>query len=168
MLTRGSAPLFSGMSVVEVKLQTRIDGYQTDDILVFLGNERSKERRKLLGNIKCSMKFTKSNDSFGDVIQSAWNDFNNPDVFVKGKDVIALITGLLNRTDKENVSWLLDQAKYVPNADIFFRRVKTKNYSPEKCEEKLQAIQHHLKNANGSKDVSKEELHNFLKHFLFA
>ena len=165
MLTRGSAPLFSGMSIVEVKLQTRIDGYQTDDILVFFGNERSKERRKLLGNIKCSMEFTKSSDSFGDVIQSAWNDFNNPDVFVKGKDVIALITGLLSRTDKKSVSWLLDQAKCVPSAGDFFRRVKTKNYSPEKCEEKLQAIQHHLKNANGSNDVSKEELHNFLKHF---
>ncbi len=163
MLARGFAPYLPRWPIVEIQLQTRIDGFCTDDLLVVVQN--NKERRKLLGNIKCSMKFTKSSDSFGDVIQSAWNDFNNPDVFVKGKDVIALITGLLNRTDKENVSWLLDQAKYVPSANIFFRRVKTATYRPAKCEEKLQAIQHHLKNANGSNDVSKEELHNFLKHF---
>jgi hypothetical protein len=43
---------------------------------------------------------------FAEVIQAAWSDFNNPDVFTKEKDVIALITGPINTTDTNGVNSL--------------------------------------------------------------
>ena len=71
------------------------------------------------------------------VIQAAWNDFNNPSVFTKGKDIIALITGPLSATDSHNVQWLLSQARHTKNSDEFYRNVEQANFSPAKSGEKL-------------------------------
>ena len=98
-------------------------------------------------------------------MQAAWNDFNNPKVFARGKDIIALITGPLSATDEHNVQWLLNQARHTKNVDEFFRNVQQANFSPSKSDEKLQVIQHHLKTANGGNEVSRDELYNFLNHF---
>lgn len=165
MLTGGHAPCLPCWPIAEVKLQGKIDGFDTDDLVVVVENVNSKERRKLLGQVKHSIAITKGSTPFGEVMQAAWNDFNNPDVFTKGKDVIALITGPLSATDLRNVKWLFDQARHTKNVDEFFRNVKQANFSPPRSTEKLEVIQHHLKSANGGNDVSRDELYDFLNHF---
>ena len=165
MLTGGFAPCLPCWPITEIKLQGKIDGFDTDDLIVFIENPDNKERRKLLGQVKHSIAVTQSSALFGEVMQAAWNDFTDPEHFSKGKDVIALITGPLSATDAHNVQWLLDQARHTKNVDEFFRNVHQANFSPPKGKEKLQVIQHHLKKANDDNEVSREELYNFLNHF---
>lgn len=167
MLTGGHAPCLPCWPMVEIKLQGKIDGFDTDDLIVTVENPIPipKERRKLLGQIKYSIEITLGSALFGEVMQDAWNDFNNPKIFEKGKDVIALITGPLSATDTRNVPWLLNQARRTNNVDEFFRNVYQANFSPPKSAEKLEVIQHHLKAANGGNDISRDELYDFLNHF---
>lgn len=165
MLTGGNAPCLPCWPIVEIKLQGKIDGFDTDDLIVVVENVTSNEKRKLLGQIKHSISITQGNAIFGEVIQAAWNDFNNPDVFTKKKDVIALITGPLSSTDTHNVQWLLNQARHTQNVDEFLRNVRQAKFSSAKSTEKLEAIQYHLKAANGGNDLTKDEFYDFLNHF---
>ncbi|RPI68630.1 MAG: hypothetical protein EHM38_08345, partial [Geobacteraceae bacterium] len=165
MLTGGYAPCLPCWPITEIKLQGKIDGFDTDDLIVFVEKSDTKERRKLLGQVKHSISITQGNSVFSEIIQAAWNDFNNPHVFIKGKDIIALITGPLSATDSHNVQWLLDQARHTKNVDEFFRNVEQANFSPAKSGEKLAIIQQHLKAANNNTNVSRDELYSFLKHF---
>ena len=165
MLTGGHAPCLPCWPISEIKFQGKIDGFDTDDLIVFVENVNSKERRKLLGQVKHSIAITQGNHLFGEVMQGAWNDYNNPQVFNRDKDVIALITGPISATDAHNVQWLLNQARHTKNADEFLRNVYQTNFSPSKSSEKLEVIQHHLKAANDGNDISNEELYEFLKHF---
>ena len=112
MLTRGFAPCLPCWPIIEVKLQGKIEGYETDDMIITVESEISSERRKLLGQIKRSVRITKSSSVFGEVIQAAWDDFNNPNLFDKNKDVIGLITGPLTKTDTEVVQ-LFNQPEHV-------------------------------------------------------
>lgn len=165
MLTGGYAPCLPCWPILEIKLQGKIDGFDTDDLVVLVENGRNKERRKLLGQVKHSIDITRGSTLFGEVMQAAWSDFNNPNVFTRGQDIIALITGPLSATDAHNVQWLLNQARHSKDVDEFFRNVLQANFSAPKSAEKLEAIQHHLKIANGGDDVSRDEFYNFLNHF---
>nr|WP_315447012.1 hypothetical protein [uncultured Pseudomonas sp.] len=165
MLTGGHAPSLPCWPVVEIKLQGKIDGYDTDDLIVIVENVNNSERRKLLGQIKQSIDITHRSALFGEVIQAAWNDFTNPKIFTRTKDIIVLITGPLSATDAHNVQWLLNQARHTQNVDEFYRNVKQANFSPPKSSEKLAVIEHHLKVANEGNDVSRDEVYDFLNHF---
>ncbi len=165
MLTGGYAPCLPCWPIVKIKLQGKIDGFDTDDLIVWVENQNTRERRKLLGQIKHSVNFTRRDRVFPGVMQAAWNDFSNPDVFKKDKDIIALITGPLNRTDSRNVQWLLNQAKKTQGASEFLRNVRQAKFSPPKAGEKLDVIRHHLKAANNGTAVSDNELYSFLNCF---
>ncbi|MDI9335655.1 MAG: hypothetical protein QM520_01275 [Gammaproteobacteria bacterium] len=165
MLTGGYAPALPNWPIVEIELQGKVSGFQTDDCIVCVENSQSKERRKLLGQIKSSINITKKSTPFAKVMQAAWSDFNNPKVFTKGKDIMALITGPLSATDAHNVQWLLKQAKATKDVEEFFLHVEETNFSPSKSVEKLKVIEHHLNKANKGKNVSKDEIYDFLNHF---
>lgn len=165
MLTGGYAPCLPCWPISEIKLQGKIDGYETDDLIVFVTRPNSKEQRKLLGQIKHSIAITQGSSVFGEVIQAAWNDFNNAKVFAKGKDAIALITGSISTTDSHNVQWLLDQARHTKDVGEFIRNVRKANFSPPQGIVKLEVFKHHLKAANEGNDVPDNEIYNFLKHF---
>lgn len=165
MLTGGHAPCLPCWPIKEIKLQGKIDGFETDDLIVFVENPNNKEQRKLLGQVKHSIDITKGSVPFKEVIQAAWNDFNNSKKFNCDKDIIALIAGPINKTDTRNVIWLLDQARHTKNIDEFFWKVQQAKFSPPKSAEKLAVFQHHLNAANGGKEVSKDDLYHFLRHF---
>jgi hypothetical protein len=165
MLTGGYSPCLPCWPITEIKLQGKIDGFDTDDLIVFVENIGTRERQRLLGQVKHSISITQANPIFLEVIQAAWNDFNNPHIFSKDKDIIALITGPLSATDSHNVKWLLNQARHTKNADEFYRNIEKAKFSPAKSSEKLSVIKHHLKLANNNSDVSKDELYSFLNHF---
>ena len=166
MLTRGYVPCLPCWPITEIKLQGKVDGFNTDDLIIFVERNNTKEQRKLLGQVKHSISITKGNAVLSDVIQGAWRDFNNPHLFTKGKDVIALITGPLSATNSHNVQWVLNQAKHTKNVDEFFRNVVQANFSPPKSNEKLVVFQHHLRIANNNVDVSKEDYTLFSTTFI--
>lgn len=164
MITGGYTPCFPSRAIVEVKLQGKVDGYATDDLIVTTEDPSSKVTRKILGQVKHSIAFTKGEKLLGEVLQAAWEDYNNAAVFTKGKDAIALITGPLSGVDQKNVPWLLEHARATASTE-FYRHVKQANFSPPKSEEKLAAIKQHLDAANGRTPLSDEEVFQFLRHF---
>jgi hypothetical protein len=165
MLTGGFAPCLPCWPIREIKLQGKIDGFDTDDLIVFVEDPGNKQKRKLLGQIKHTIRITEGDPIFGEVMQAAWNDFNNPAIFSKNKDVIALITGPLSATDTNDVRWLLDQARHTKNEDEFFRNVKQANFSSKPKRKKLTAFRAQLKKANNNNEVSKGDVYLFLNHF---
>lgn len=165
MLTGGFVSCFPGCPINQIKLQGKYAGYNTDDFIVFVESPGDRQERKLLGQIRHSVRITKSNVDFGQVIQAAWRDFNNPKLFTKGRDIIALITGPLSTTDTTDVRTILEWARYHENSEEFLRNVELGNFSSPEKRTKLKVFRTHLKNANGGKDVSDEDLFQFLKHF---
>ncbi|MAA96094.1 MULTISPECIES: hypothetical protein [unclassified Arsukibacterium] len=165
MLTGGHAPCLPCWPIVEIKLQGKIDDYDTDDLIVIVENVTSKERRKLLGQVKHSIAITQGSTIFGEVIQAAWNDFNNPNVFSKNKDIIALITGPLAQTDTE-VVWILNHARSnQSDPERFFRNIATAKFSSNVKRQKLNVIRDHLKVANNGIELTDDVFHKFLTHF---
>ena len=65
MLTGGHAPCLPCWPIVEIKLQGKIEGFDTDDLIVVVEDVNSKERRKLLGQIKHSIAITQGSALFG-------------------------------------------------------------------------------------------------------
>ncbi|KAF5437552.1 hypothetical protein C5S35_03445, partial [Candidatus Methanophagaceae archaeon] len=120
MLTGGFAPCMPCWPISMIKLQGKIDGFDTDDLIVFVEDSSNEQKRKLLGQVKHTIHITQGDPTFGEVMQAAWNDFNNSALFSKNKDVIALITGPLSATDTNDVRWLLDQARHTKSDDEFF------------------------------------------------
>jgi hypothetical protein len=165
MLSGGYAPCLPPWPIVEIKLQGAVAGYATDDLIVFVENPATKERRRLLGQVKHSIQITKKNKIFSEVIQAAWNDFNNEDVFTKGKDLIALITGPLSATDRDGVTQLLEQARHTSGANEFFTQINRAKFSSDVVRNKLNAFKEQLKTANGGYDVNDNNLYEFLRHF---
>lgn len=165
MLSGGYAPCLPTWPIVEIKLQGAVAGYGTDDLVVFVENPANNDRRRLLGQVKNTIKITAKNKIFAEVIQAAWNDFNNPKNFTKGKDVIALITGPINATDTDGVNGLLEQARHTRDADEFLTQVSRANFCSENVRNKLAVFKEHLKAANNGVDVSNDDLFSFLKHF---
>lgn len=165
MLSGGYAPCLPSWPIVEIKLQGAVAGYATDDLIVFVENSVNNDRRRLLGQVKNSITITTKSKLFAEVIQAAWNDFNNPDIFTQGKDVIALITGPINATDTDGVNGLLEQARHTRDADEFLTQVDRANFCSDNVRNKLAAFKTHLKAANKGNDVEEQELYEFLKHF---
>ena len=165
MLSGGYAPCLPSWPIVEIKLQGSVAGYGTDDLIVFVENPVNNDRRRLLGQVKNSIAITTKSKLFAEVIQAAWNDFNNPDVFTKGKDVIALITGPINATDIDGVNGLLEQARHTRDANEFLTQVSRANFCSDNVRNKLIAFKAQLKVANNGSDVEEQDLYEFLKHF---
>lgn len=65
MITGGYAPCFPSKPIVEIKLQGKVDGYATDDLIVTTEDVSSKVTRKMLGQVKHSIAFTKGDKLLG-------------------------------------------------------------------------------------------------------
>lgn len=165
MLSGGYAPCLPSWPIIEIKLQGAVAGYATDDLIVFVENPANKDRRRLLGQVKNSIAITTKSKLFAEVIQAAWNDFNDPEVFTKGKDIIALITGPINATDTDGVNGLLEQARHTRDADEFLTQVYRANFCSDNVRNKLAAFKEQLKAANKGNDVEEQDLYEFLRHF---
>lgn len=165
MLTGGYAPCLVPWPIIEIKLQGKVEGFETDDLIVYAEDPISQERRRLLGQVKHSVGFTAKNPVFSEVLAAAWADFNNSALFTKGRDAIALITGPLSATDQVNIRFLLEQARATKDSAEFYRNVQSAHFSPVKAEEKLSAIELHLQNANGGVKLSRDQVFDFLRHY---
>jgi hypothetical protein len=165
MLTGGYAPCLPCRPISKIKLQGKFAGYQTDDLIVFVQDSIGKGQCKLLGQVKHSISITESDSTFAEVIQSSWHDFNNAEVFTKGKDVIALITGPLSATDTNDVRIILDWARHSENSAEFFHKVELAHFSSDAKRRKLRAFKASLKKANSDNEVSNVEIFEFLRHF---
>jgi hypothetical protein len=164
MLAGGFSPCLPTWPIVKIKLQGKYQGFETDDLIVYCKEPNTGKQAKLIGQIKHSVKITKGNKTFGEVMQAAWQDFNNAKVF-SAKDAIALICGPLSATDTNDVRRLLEQARYSENAEDFLTRIERTNFTSNEQRGKLDVFRTHLKNANNNVKLTDEELWRFLKSF---
>ena len=164
MLTDGFAPYLPGWSIKKIKLQGKFEGYDTDDLIVFVESPDGIHKRKMLAQIKHSISITENNKIFREVISAAWSDFNGCD-FSKNEDIIALITGPLSATDVNDVRTILEWARYSNSSDEFINKVDKALFSSNAKRRKLQAFRTQLKHANANQPVEDEILFEFLKHF---
>ena len=162
MLAEGFAPCLPCQPIQKIKLQGRFAGFDTDDLILFTGD--GPEARKLLGQVKHKITISENNSVFERVIRSAWTDFNNPKVFTKRKDVIALITGPLSTMDIEDVRTLLEWARHAESAQEFLEKAETTTFSSDSKRMKLRAFHKHLDAAKGTA-ISDEDFCLFLRHF---
>lgn len=165
MLTSGFAPCLPTWPISKIKLQGRYLNYETDDLIVYAKNPTNGNESKLLGQVKHRISITNGNKEFADVLQAAWNDFNNPKIFIEGKDVIALITGPLSETDTIHVRELLKQARHSEDALTFLKRVELANFTSKEQRQKLEVFENLLKNANNNAHLTPNQLWRFLKSF---
>ena len=164
MLTGGFAPGLPGLPIKKIKLQGKVDGYDTDDLIVFAESLDGSQKHKMLAQIKRTVSITENNKKFREVIPAAWNDFNSSN-FSKNKDIIALITGPLSATDVNDVRTILEWARHSNSADEFINKVDKVRFSSKAKQKKLQAFRTQLKYANANQSVEDEPLFQFLKHF---
>ncbi|MGO9566911.1 MAG: hypothetical protein ACLP5H_05165 [Desulfomonilaceae bacterium] len=165
MLTGGFAPCLPCCPISKIMLQGKFAGYDTDDLIVFVENPGSDQKRKILGQIKHSISITEKDKVFGEVIHAAWSDFNNASLFARNNDVIALITGPLSATDVNDARTILEWARRSEKSEELIRKVTLAKFSSKQKQNKLQAFKTNLRNANGGNPVSDEILFEFLKHF---
>ena len=164
MLSGGFAPCLPPWPIKKIKLQGKYEGYDTDDLIVFIESPDGK-KGKLLCQIKHSVKFTQNNMIFRKVIQDAWNDFNNTKVFTQGTDSIALITGPLSATDIADVRFVLEQARCSESPEDFLTKVDLIRFSSSSKKKKKDAFRKQLKNSHDGIDISNDEFWQFMKSF---
>jgi hypothetical protein len=166
MLAGGFSPCLPTWPIIKIKLQGKYQGFETDDLIVYCKDQNSNRQAKLISQIKHSIKITKSNVVFGEVVQAAWNDFNNPKIFsTSSGDAFALICGPLSASDTYDVRLLLEQARYAENSEDFFNRIEKAKFTSQKQRKKFEVFKYHLQNANNDEALKPDELWGFLKAF---
>lgn len=128
-------------------------------------DSRSQGEAKLLAQIKHEITISERDETFAEVIQAAWNDFNDPNVFTAEADAMALITGPLSATDINHVRPLFEWARHSEDERAFLSKVNTSQFSSELKRAKLQAFKVNLTHANGGADVPDRQLWEFLKAY---
>jgi hypothetical protein len=165
MLSGGVAPCLHPWPIKKIKLQGRYADFNTDDFIAFVEERNGTGRAKLLAQIKHSLNITENDPTFAKVMQAAWADFKKPDLFDLKSDAIALITGPLSAHDIENARRVLEWARTSANAQEFLNKVNLGKFSSDAKREKLQAFRAQLKKANGGKEISDQDVWQFLKCF---
>lgn len=159
LLVEGFSPLLN-LPITSVLFQAKRAGYDTDDIVLFSSSDTYSA--KLLCQIKHSVAITENNDTFKDVIVSAWSDFNKP-MFNKRTDKILLISGAV--ANANSLRFIYDQANGSLDANDFIDRIVRPGYSNDTHREKLNAIKALIKKSNNDQDVTDEQLWEFCKVF---
>ena len=164
MLTGGISPCLPPFPIVKIKLQGHYAGFNTDDLIVFAKDTHTGNDAKLLAQIKHDISISATNETFTEVIQNAWSDFNGND-FNPYTDAVALITGPLSSSDINNARPILEWARHSENEGEFLAKVNTAHFSSDGKRAKLEAFKIQLKTANNGTDVSDTQLWEFLKVF---
>ena len=164
MITNGRAPFFPNSTITKLSLQERKNGYDVDDLVIFLEGPRNNERHKILCQVKHTCSFTEKDKTFSEVIAAAWNNYNNAELFNRSTDKIVLITGRLSKTDIDNTLAVLNDIGQQSALDFFTNIAKANFYSDAK-REKFQILKEVLIKANGNTEISGKEILEFYKRF---
>lgn len=159
MLMGWKIPGLKEADIKKMKLQGRYEGFNTDDCIIY-----GKNGGKLLCQIKHTIAITEGDSTFKEVMEAAWNDFDNKDLFDKDNDRIALVTAGLSATDIKNTKYIFQWARACNDKDEFLHKMYLPNFSSKEKQNKYEIIKEHLKRAN-SGIISDDEVWQFLKHF---
>lgn len=161
MVAKGFIPCLP-RAIKKIKLQGKYAGYETDDLIVFTGEADGNKGAKLLCQVKRTLSLTAKDKEFAAVLHAAWTDFKNPGLFTEGQDAIALITTPMGGKDFQDAMTTLERARHAEDSIDFINQINRGIFSANQ-KKKLEVIRIHLKVANGSMDISDDDLWRFLK-----
>jgi len=166
MLAGGFLPCLTGKKIKKIKLQCKNAGFSMDDIVAYAADSMTNTEHKLLAQIKHEISITNSDNQFQEVISAAWDDFNNPAIFHKEHDALALITGPLSKSDIYDTRVILDWARHSEDAtDFLENKIRLPKFCSNQKRNKVEVFRSSLKRANQNTAVSDELFYSFLRHF---
>lgn len=159
MIIKGGLPVFPNGKITEICFQCKNKGYKTDDL--FVQAEDVHGLHRILVQVKYNISLTEKNETFIEVMNSFWRDFNNTKLFDKTKDKLFLIKSGLTNEDRNHICVILDWASTHKDENDFFsevERIDVKN-------QKLAVFANILKRVNNNTSLSKKEIWQFLNCF---
>lgn len=157
LVITGSAPCLPSNEIIEVSFQNTSRGYETDDLLVIAKSGFGEH--KLLMQIKHDVSFTENDETFKEVLQAFWKDYNNAAIFDKTKDRLIIVKGGLTKDERNHFKSIFNWANsHATEIDFIneVNRIKGKK-------ERLEIIQNILKEANGNVALTDKEIWEFAK-----
>lgn len=162
MACDGELAAFPNLKISGLEFQTHAKGYCLDDVLVsFSDNDRHSKR--LLCQIKRTIKLSKSCRDFTDTVQAAWLDFHNKEIVDPETDAFAIVTGPMNDKDNKLLGRLFDQARRQP-ADSFITRISCGTGLSARQISLYKLIKECVEVQEGRR-ITDEELYELLKRF---
>lgn len=144
--------------IKKIKLQGRYEGYDTDDCIIYGDNGN-----KLLCQIKHSISISKKNKTLKEVIEAAWNDFNDPELFNEENDGINVIVSGLSKVDIESMRSIYGWANSCENEEEFIKKIYTDKFSSKDKIDKFEILKYCL--SKEKEDITNEEIWHFLRIF---
>jgi len=157
LVIAGSAPCLPANEIIEVSFQNTSRGYETDDLLVIAKSGLSEH--KLLMQIKHDVSFTENDETFKEVLQAFWKDYNNAAIFDKTKDKLIIVKGGLTKDERNHFKSIFNWANsHATEVDFIneINRIKAKK-------ERLEIIWSILNEANGNTALTDKEIWEFAK-----
>lgn len=161
LLVRAIPPVLTDCSLSAIHLQAERLGWKTDDLVIVAQNGAGEER-KLVCQVKQTVKVSASDEEFAKTIRDAWGDFKNQGLFAPSRDRLAIIT--LRGTDAflRHFAGLLDCARASRTADEFAARLETKGFVHEKVVHYFNEITKIIEDAAQEK-VDRNDIWEFLR-----
>ncbi|MDE0401362.1 MAG: hypothetical protein OXL96_26490 [Candidatus Poribacteria bacterium] len=140
LLMRAIPPILTDTSTVEVHLQTRHEGWRTDDILI-IGETADKKLKKLAIQVKRTFTVSSSNEDSQKAIVNMWNDFHTNPQFDRSVDRLAIATLHGTTTLLRDFNSLLMCAQASIDVEDFEHRLSCDGYISKKAKSQNDIIQ---------------------------
>lgn len=127
LLVGGIPPVHTDCTVVEVHVQTEIQGWRTDDLLLIV-RDANGHRRQLVGQVKRKFTVSTTNTECVDTICKMWRDFKNSDLFDPQVDRFVLVVQRGTNRLLHDLASLLETARAAQNPEEFQHRLSTPGY----------------------------------------
>lgn len=164
MLAGGSAPGLPGSRIHKIRFQARHFGFETDDNVVYVRDERRNSEAKLLVQVRHKISIAASDAAFEKALAAAWRDFHNPAVFNQSTDLIELVTGPLSSSDTDAGRVLFELGASAGNYSDYFDLVRKSRVVSDVARQKFEAMLDIIKRAGGNRD-DERDIWEFMKHF---
>lgn len=163
MLSGCAVELARHERVIEIRFQTGIHGYKTDDLVCTLQDDTGDFRKALL-QIKSDVRAVASDVAFSESLIAAWMDFHNPTCFTRERDRIYLVYETTSGNSLEALNHLMGFARGSTSSAEFMLKAQAESFSNSANRTALQVVRDKL-NTAAARMISSEELWQFLVHW---
>lgn len=162
LLVRAIPPVLTDCTLSAIHLQTERLGWKTDDLVVVAQNGAGQER-KLVCQVKQTIKVSAADDEFTKTIERAWRDFKNQELFDRKTDRLAIIT--LRGTDAflRHFAGLLECARASRTVDEFVTRLDISGFVHAKVVHYFGDITKIVKKTAKGEKVDRNDIWEFLR-----
>lgn len=161
LLVRAIPPVLTDCTLSAIHLQAERLGWETDDLVVVATNGAGIER-KLVCQVKQTVKVSAEDTEFRKTITDAWVDFKNIRLFDQSRDRFAIITLRGTEVLLRYFAGLLDVARTSRSAKEFRDRMRTDGLVDKKTKIHLRVIKSIIRDIEG-RDVDEVGLWEFIR-----